>query len=444
MSLLEGESRPDDYGGKRKGWLEVGAAVRSAWALWAVTLALALVSLVLRITAGISLYEVYPAAEAFYRTLFWMVIVPMAAPAYATAGAAIVSSRPRNWIGWLVLLLAFLLVVEDLHFSVIDRLGGPGLAESTALAVFVARFSAWMEVLLFPPVPFTLLLLIFPSGRLLSKGWKVFAGAALLGAALRIAAGMIEPTFTAGAVQQLSNPTGIPGSEGLALALDKLGMGIAFLGLAGAILAAVVRWMRSKGSDRQQLKWMTYPSLLLLGAMILGVGGSNLPGAVHFIGIARVAGAAVLALGAPAALWAAMLKHRLFDVDLLINRTLVYALLIVSLLLLYLGSVILLQTALQQASGQVSELAVVVSTLGIAALFTPLHRRIRVAIDRRFYRAHYDAVKTLSAFSETLRDEVALDALKSRLVSTVDESFQPAHCSIWLREPTEKGSWAER
>ncbi len=406
-----------------------------AWLLWALILVLAGVSFLLRTTNHVQLDDFLPPAEAVYMTLFWMVVVPLGPPAYATVGAIIVARRPRNLIGWLALLLALLVVLEDINWGLMGRLWGTTQVNASPLAISVAWMSTWMEVLLFPPLPFTLILLTFPSGRLLSRGWGMSAGATILGTALRIAAATIQPVLYVGPEQEIPNPTGIPGSEGLASLLANAGMGLAFLGTAFAVLAMVVRWRRSHGSERQQLKWLAFPSLLLLPVIALGVAGAGLPASVHFTGIAQVAGAAILSIGVPLVLGAAMLKHHLFDIDRLINRTLVYTLLTLSLLLLYSGSVVLLQNGLQQITGQASELAVVVSTLGIAALFTPLHRRIQDAIDRRFYRTRYDAVKTLAEFSEILRSEVALDSLQVQLVSAVDQCFQPAHCSIWLRQP---------
>lgn len=185
----------------------------------------------------------------------------------------------------------------------------------------------------------------------------------------------------------------------------------------------VVRFRRSRGIERQQMKWFLYAAAPILLFPVL----DHLPGPLSGV----VFG--VVLIGMPTAIGIAVLKYRLYDIDVIINRTLVYGVLTASLAVVYLGGVVLLQALFRTLTGQESQFAVVASTLAIAALFGPLRRRVQELIDRRFYRRKYDAAKTLEDFSTRLRDETDLDWLEDNLVGVVRESMQPTHVSLWLR-----------
>jgi cytochrome c oxidase subunit IV len=191
------------------------------------------------------------------------------------------------------------------------------------------------------------------------------------------------------------------------------------LSLVAGFFSLLVRWRRSGSVERLQLKWVAY------GVTLVGLTG-YLPWTV-------VLSVAILAV--PVGMGVAMLRYRLYDIDLVINRTLVYATLTATLALLYLGGIVVLQQLFVVLTGEKSTLAVVASTLVIAALFTPLRRRIQSFIDRRRYRSKYDAAKTLDAFSSKLRDETELDTLNTELVAVVRATMQPAHAGLWLKEP---------
>ncbi len=205
-----------------------------------------------------------------------------------------------------------------------------------------------------------------------------------------------------------------------------------------AILAStIVRFARSRGEERQQLKWFGYFVVLPLAAFIVFATIRELELAPALrVGLEVLGGLsfAVLLAGIPVAAGIAIFKYRLYDIDILIRRTLIYSALTLALAAIYFGSVALLQFAFGALTGeQQSALVTVLSTLGIAALFVPVRRRIQQAIDRRFYRNKYDAAKVLAAFSATVREEVDLELLTERLLEVVHETMQPASASVWLK-----------
>jgi hypothetical protein len=195
-----------------------------------------------------------------------------------------------------------------------------------------------------------------------------------------------------------------------------------------AVAGLVVRLWRSRGVERQQLKWFAY-SAALVGA---GLGSGVFIPEGWAADLAFLVGLLALA-GLPVAAGIAILRYRLYDIDVIVNRTLVYGTLTASLVLLYVGGVVALQYVFRIFAGEGSQLAVVASTLLIAALFNPLRHRFQFLIDRRFYRRKYDAAKTLSSFSARLRDETDLEQLNAELLSVVQRTVQPEHASLWLK-----------
>jgi hypothetical protein len=209
--------------------------------------------------------------------------------------------------------------------------------------------------------------------------------------------------------------------------------------MLASALSLVLRYRRSGGEEREQIKWIAFAAsvvgLLYLIAMVGSLTYSGPWGAAGtplWLGLLQQAALASFT-AVPIAVGLAVLKYRLYDIDVLINRTLVYGSLTATLVVLYFGGIVVLQRFFVALTGEKSTLAVVASTLVIAALFNPLRRRIQSFIDRRFYRRKYDAAKTLEAFSKKLRDETDLDALNNELVGVVRETMQPAHVSLWLR-----------
>ena len=226
----------------------------------------------------------------------------------------------------------------------------------------------------------------------------------------------------------VENPLGLTAAPGLIDVIENLGPAALAAAIVGSIASLFVRFRRARSVERQQLKWLSYAGAMVGVAMVAAVVIETVAGdpAVDLTNtIISLALAAV-----PVAMGIAILRHRLYDVDVVINRTLVYGALTATLAAIYLGSVLLVGLAVGQ-----SGLAVAVSTLAVAGLFGPARARIQAAVDRRFYRRRYDATRTLEAFGGRLRDEIDLEALGDDLRGVVAETVQPAHVSLWLRSP---------
>jgi hypothetical protein len=270
------------------------------------------------------------------------------------------------------------------------------------------------------------LFVLFPSGRLPSSHWRWFAGFSVIVAFI----GAVSMAFSSGmaALGPVPNPLGIESVRDI----DRIVEPFLFTLL---LLAASSMFMRLRGAtavERQQIKWFAYAAAVAVSGNILGHSLYIATDKSWLWGVGVIPGM-VGVLGMPVAMGIAILRYRLYEIDLLINRTLVYGSLTAMLLALYFGGIVVLQRFFVLLTGQQSTIAVVASTLAIAALFSPLRRRIQGFVDRRFYRSKYDAAKTLEAFSAKLRDETDLEALSSDLVGVVRETMQPAHVSLWLR-----------
>ena len=344
---------------------------------------------------------------------------------FAVVGALLVAKRPGNPIGWIMsaaTLIAVAAALETYAAYVMTTSGQPD-----ALAVIGAWANSWYWFALIALV-FIYLPLLFPDGRLPSRRWLPFAVLPGIGVAGIVVLGGLAETLRGQNVDyRIENPIGIEGLphvEDLPV-FDTLGLGLLGIGTLGAVASVVVRFHRSRGIERQQLKWFLYAAAPIPYFPISDSGPLVLD-AVAF---------GWVLIGLPAAIGIAVLRYRLYDIDLLINRTLVYGSLTITLASLYLGGVVLLEALFRALAGQGSQLSIVASTLVIAALFGPLRRRIQGFIDHRFYRRKYDAAQVLAAFNVRLRDEVDLDALRGDLIGVVDDAMRPSHVSLWLRPP---------
>jgi hypothetical protein len=345
---------------------------------------------------------------------------------FGVVGALIAARHSGNPIGWLFLAASVAasstyLAEACANSYIATRKGPPLLAELAATYDLVS----WIP---FAVAPTTFLLLLVPDGRLLTPRWRWIGWAAALG----MAGSFISGGIVAGPISaypQLENPIGVASDSEL-LPFQVVPLLLVAGGIVGSATSLIIRFRRASGEERLQLKW-----LALAGAM-----------AGITILLATTAGYAVLGddlsnilimvslMGLPIATGIAIMRYRLYDIDVVINRALVYGTLTAVLAGVYLSSVLLLQLILETFTGG-SGLAVAASTLGTAALFGPLRSRTQAVVDRRFFRSKYDATRTLERFSVKVRNEVDLDMLTTELREAIAEAVQPEHISLWTPKP---------
>jgi hypothetical protein len=406
-----------------------------AWALAGLSVAMFLASVALWILAGSA--QLPSALGASVTLIDMLVSVPVLA--FPVVGALISSRRPRNPIGWICLanglLWAFLGMIENYGIYGLAR---PG---SVPFPVAFYALGQWLWV---PTVGLLAiyLVLLFPDGRLPSRSWRPLAWlSGVVIVLLSVAEGLSPgPIADLGGVL---NPYGLEEQPWVADAANAI-LVVFLLCILASVLSLVLRYRGALGMRRQQIKWIAFAASVVglgfVGAMISGLvafffapeswGSANTPPLWFDILFSAV----LLSFGTvPIAVGIAVLRYRLYDIDFLINRTLVYGSLTAMLVGVYVGSIVVLQGLLRALTGQESQLAIVASTLAVAALFNPLRHRIQALIDRRFYRRKYDAKKTLEAFSARLRDETDLQALNTELVNVVRKTMQPAHVALWMR-----------
>jgi hypothetical protein len=395
-------------------------AGRVAWSLWGLAMVLEVAAIGLWL-ATMPAWSAASAPQNFDPHVFVV-------PGYATVGA-VIAARRRNRIGWLFVafgLASALLVFAEFYF-VRGAMVTPGSLPAVRMAGWIASV-LWPSGFLF----LFLLSLLFPDGRLPSPRWRPVA----LALAISWSAVILNVAFTPGrmTLQGLTttNPMGIaalghPGWRAVAQGAAVL----AVVTLGAAALAPLLRYRRADPTQRLQLKWFAFvvgicAASALVASALIGV----LPLVAAVLWGVAIAGVVV---GLPAAVGLAILRYRLYDIDRLLNRALVYASLTAVLGLGY-GAAVL---ALGQLFGGVGERtpswAVAGATLAVAGLFQPARRRIQQLVDRRFNRRRYDATKTIEAFSVRLRDEIDLDTLAAELLTVVDQTMQPTQASLWLR-----------
>jgi hypothetical protein len=390
---------------------------RVAWASWVTAMVL--------LAGGASLYI---PNELVMDEVFnpQMLLVP----GYATVGA-LVASRTRNRIGWLFLALGLVAGVTLFAGQLDERaqLAGWDYESVRPIAAWLGNWT-W-------PLNYALLgmsLLLFPDGRLPSPRWRWLAWAFAVSWALLILGTVFQSEqHTLGDGGAVANPFAIEEVDRLLQSVAPFVLPVALGGLAGVVVAPLVRYRRADREQQQQIKWLAAVLAGCFAFVALSVASLVISEAAAetILNIPMVG----LTIGVPSAVGMAILRYRLYEIDVVINRALVYASLSAVLAATYLLMVVALQGILSSFTKE-SDLAVAGSTLAVAALFRPLRARVQAFIDRRFYRKRYDAAETLGRFSTHLRDHVDLDSLSSELVSVVGSTMQPAHVSLWLREGT--------
>src|SRR5215218_8278224 len=393
------------------------AATRLAWSLWALSVALTALSLLL-LALSLSHPDVYIFDHWLDSTL--------AAIAFSTVGAVIGPRTPSdNPIGWLFCAVGLLFAVTHFtaEYAIYTLLAAPG--SQLAGGEAAAWLTSWLWVPQLGSV--VLVVLLFPDSRLPSRGWRWFAWLSVLLVLTGALLCALSPGPTI-ALGPINNPLGVESLPNDAYKnVEQVMNALVFV----AVVSLIIRLRRARELERQQIKWFVYATVLTICGGILTYPVSEAIGSVWLKWIGFVP-FIVGVMAIPVSMGIAVMRYRLYDIDRIINRTLVYGILSATLVALYFGGIVMLQRLFVVLTGERSTLAVVASTLLIAALFNPLRRRIQAFIDRRFYRRKYDATKTLEAFSAKLRDETDLDALSDDLVSVVRETMQPDHVSLWL------------
>jgi hypothetical protein len=353
-------------------------------------------------------------------------------PGFATVGA-VIAARRANTVGWLFVGLGLLAASHafSMAYAERDTLIDPA---SLPAGTVVGLLSGWLWPLNY--LLLCLILLLFPDGRLPSPRWRPAArfilmawGLAILLNALTPAEG--NPEGNPLAVAALQRPAG----QLLLLVMNAAGL----VALVLSAAAPFLRFRRAGYQQRQQLKWVAFTVAMSVLSVLVSLGLSQLLPEIKVIGILGLLGFLGVIIGIPLAVAVAILRHRLYDIDRVINRTLVYGLLTALLAGIYAGVVLVLGQLFGGIGDKTPSWAVATATLAVAALFQPARRRIQAVVDRRFNRRKYNAVKTVEAFSARLRDEVDLDALSAELLAVVDQTIQPTRASLWLR-PSHKRS----
>ena len=395
-----------------------------ARSLWGVCVGLTVVGLAFLVLNGGTQHANSvgaPVVDAAFGLLFLL---------FPTVGAAIASREPGNAIGWLFIVAGLGNAVEDsaLGWAAHALVVQPGSLPGGEVAALLAD-AVWLPTLAAASL---LLFVLFPTGRPVSPRWRWFVWV-IASTLVAYGVGTLLNPGPLYFFPRRRNPWGLDWTGAFFQVVVDVVSPVLLASLVLGLIALTIRFRRATGVERLQMKWLVYSATVWVvctpGLIVLG---ERDDGRVAGVVVGDVIFSLLLAL-IPLGVGVAILRHGLYDIDLVIKRTLVYGSLTALLLATYLGLVLVLRLVLSPVTGD-SDLAVAGSTLAVAALFRPLRARIQAVVDRRFYRARYDATRTLADFSTRLRDELDLDALGRDLRRVTGETMQPAHVSLWLRE----------
>jgi hypothetical protein len=393
---------------------------RWTWLAWTM-LAVYVVSLIAGLILAVANGE-------FQQDAANQVLLLLGFSAFMIVGALVVTHRPGNAIGWLFSASALLAVTGQLadQYGIYASATRPEPLPGVTLAAWYGSWPWWLVLaltLVFTP-------LLFPTGRLLSPRWRPVAWLTAALTAVLTVLTSLQPSLDISAGQVIANPIGVVAVGNVVKSPVGSALSILLVVLAAVAFGSLVlRFRRSRGEERQQLKWFTYAATLVplaLAGDILPAPVGNLIYAIPIVVLPVAAGIAIL-------------RYRLYDIDRLINRTLVYGLLTAVLAAVYAGVVLVLVQVSGGIGTKPPSWAVAGATLAAAALFQPVRRRIQAAVDRRFNRRKYNTAKTIEAFSTRLRDQVDLDSLSTEMLAVVDQTMEPTRVSLWLR-PSAHGS----
>ncbi|HSD03604.1 MAG TPA: hypothetical protein VLB81_14595 [Gaiellales bacterium] len=344
---------------------------------------------------------------------------------FVSVGAMVARRVPGNRIGWIFCVIGLVGGITVLTWAYADY----GLNATPHAIPGAALAAVFPSEALAPLLGFALL--VFPDGHLPSRRWRPVAAMLGLATALLLVSDVVRPGVLDAPFGAASNPLGIAGARGAANAMNAAGWVLVPVGLALAAASLIVRLRRADGVVRRQLELV-----LGVGALVAVVVAVDMTTWLIWPGGSlqlRMAAIGISFSAFPAATGVAIFRYRLYDIDLVINRTVVYTVLVASLAVLYFGGVYVAQAALRSVSGQSSTLAVTASTLLVAVAFQPLRRRIQRTVDRRFYRSRYDAGRTVEALALRLGRLVDIESTRGEVLAAVNETLHPAHATLWLR-----------